>query len=82
MLVITRKANDALIIETGDGQIVEIKITEVSNQVRLGITAPQGCKIWRKEIYQTVQANRLAVESAPVADLRNILRQLKESTSE
>lgn len=82
MLVITRKVNDALIIETSDGQIVEIKITEVSNQVRLGITAPQGCKIWRKEIYQTVQANRLAVESAPVADLRNILRQLKENTSE
>ena len=81
MLVITRKVNDCLLIELEDGQIVEIKITEISNQVRLGITAPQGCKIWRKEIYQTVQANRQAVEATPVSELRDMMRHLKDGTS-
>ena len=61
MLVITRKVNDSLIIEMeGKDQTIEIKVTEIGNQVRLAIDAPPGCKIWRKELYQTIQANRQA----------------------
>lgn len=67
MLVITRKANDSIIIELEDGRgNIEIKVLEVGNQIRLGIDAPAGYKVWRNEIYENVLANRMAASSAPV----------------
>ena len=50
MLIITRKENDAVVIDLGEEQI-EITVTEIGKQVRLGISAPEHCKIWRKELY-------------------------------
>lgn len=66
MLIITRKENDSLLIEVNGGtELIEIKINEISNnQVKLGMNAPSGCKIWRSEIYQTVQNNRQATKAA------------------
>ncbi len=66
MLILTRRPNDSLLIQwEGSDQVIEIKVTEITgNQVRLGITAPQGCRILRKELAQTVEANRQAAASS------------------
>lgn len=50
MLVLTRKKNEAIILEIGD-QIVEIEVKQIKgNTVRLGLAAPQNIKILRKEL--------------------------------
>ena len=79
MLVITRKLNDAIVIEQQEtGELIEIKLVEIGNQVRLGITAPKGCKIWRKELYQTVLENRNAAEASKET-VRGLASRWKES---
>lgn len=78
MLVITRKANDSIIIELEDGRgNIEIKVLEVGNQIRLGIDAPVGYKVWRNEIYENVLANRMAASSAPV-NVLDVVSKLSE----
>ena len=81
MLVITRKVNDSLIIEMeGKDQTIEIKVTEIGNQVRLAIDAPPGCKIWRKELYQTIQANRQAAAEPGISHIRSLISRLPSET--
>lgn len=73
MLIITRKPGDSLVIELeGGSETIEIKVLESGNQIRLGVSAPMGCKVWRDEIYQTVLENRQAAVSK-AADLRTVL---------
>ncbi len=75
MLILTRKLNESFVIERDD-EVVEIHVTELSNgQVRLGITAPDSCKIWRKELYQTVLSNRQAA-SASTLNLKEVVKSL------
>lgn len=77
MLIITRKLNESLIIQPeGLEQVIEIKITDLGNQVRLGIEAPEGCRIWRKELFQTIQANRQAAEEAVLPNVRSLVSRL------
>lgn len=76
MLVISRKSDEALIIEPEQGEPIEIKLLSIDNQVRIGISAPKGCKIWRKELYTTVEANRIAAEKTSVGSLRSLSSQL------
>lgn len=78
MLILNRKLDDSLLIEIeGQDKPIEIKVTDIGGgQVRLGIAAPKNCKIWRKELYQTVLSNRQAAEYSPNAALiRSSLRQ-------
>ena len=50
MLVLSRKKNQAIVLEIGD-QIVEVKVKQIrGNIVRLGLAAPQNIKILRKEL--------------------------------
>ena len=79
MLILSRKPNESLIIEMeGLAEPVEIIVTELNaNQVRLGIQAPQGCKIWRKELLLTVQYNMQAAAAAPAAGIRGVASKLK-----
>lgn len=77
MLIITRKENDALIIDTGREQI-EITLVELGRQARIGISAPESCKIWRKELYATVMENKQASMEAPAQNLRSLAAKLKE----
>lgn len=81
MLILSRKANESLIIEMdGLEEPVEIFVTELNpNQVRLGVQAPPGCKIWRKELYQTIQDNKQAAASAPAAGLKGMASRLKKT---
>lgn len=73
MLVISRKPGDSVIIETEDGgKLIEIKIISVDNQVKIGIEAPKGYKIWRDELYKTIELNRRAAEGSPVEALRGL----------
>jgi len=78
MLIITRKADESIIIELEDGKgNIEIKVLEVGNQIRLGIETPAGYKVWRNEIYQNVLANRQAASSVP-ANLLDAVTKLSE----
>lgn len=58
MLALTRKKNEAIII---DGKI-EIKILEViGDKVKLGISAPREMEIYREEVYaQVLESNEEA----------------------
>lgn len=76
MLVISRKADECIIIEPEQGEPIEIKLLSIDKQVRVGISAPTGCKIWRKELFSTVEANRKAAEKTSVASLRNMTNQM------
>ena len=78
MLILSRKPNESLIIEIdGMEEPVEIIVTELNaNQVRLGIQASRDCKIWRKELYQTVQYNKQAAAAASAAGIRGMASRL------
>ncbi|MEA4894341.1 MAG: carbon storage regulator [Oscillospiraceae bacterium] len=73
MLVISRKQDESIIIEPRQGEPIEIKIISIDNQVRIGIKAPNDCKIWRNELYKTVELNRSAAEVSSVSNLRNFI---------
>ena len=46
MLVISRKQEESIIIEPENGgDPIEIKIISIDNQVKVGISAPRGCKL-------------------------------------
>ncbi len=58
MLVLTRRLNQSILIgdPQGDGPPVEVTVIEVrGGQVRLGIQAPGGVTVHRKEVYLQVQ---------------------------
>jgi len=73
VLALTRKSGQSIII----GGQIEILIVEIKgDQVRLGIRAPKDISVFRKEIYETIQAeNKAAANSAQlsVEDVNEIL---------
>lgn len=74
MLILTRKAGEALVLDGG----IEIKITEIcGDKVRIGIVAPENVKVYRKEIYATVQENLSAAASAPSEAVKDVLLRMK-----
>ena len=68
MLVLSRKTNESIII----GKDIEIKILGIEDgKVKLGIEAPRGLEIYRKEIYVEIEEeNRTA--SKQNLDLENL----------
>ena len=62
MLILARKVNERIII----GDDIEISIVEIKgDQVKLGVNAPRDVKVYRHEVYESIQReNRLAAESA------------------
>jgi carbon storage regulator len=62
MLVLTRKLNETIVIN-GDISVTVVSIR--GNQVRLGITAPQSCGIYRSELCERNAAGKYG--SAPAA---------------
>lgn len=63
MLVLSRLAGQSIMI--GDG--IEIRVLSIKeDKVRLGISAPKGIAVHRKEIFEEIQAaNRDAAQAAP-----------------
>lgn len=83
MLVISRKADEAIIIESqSGGQPIEIKIISIENQVKLGIDAPKDCKIWRKELFNTVESNRKATQITSPEKLKGLTFQISGGDGE
>ena len=61
MLVLTRKKDQKILI----GNDIVISVSDIKNdQVKLGIEAPRNVRVYRYEVYKSIQAeNRLAVLS-------------------
>lgn len=69
MLVLTRQKNESIMI----GDDVEVTLLEVrGDKVRLGIRAPADVRVFRKEIYEAIQAENLAASQAADADLKSV----------
>lgn len=74
MLVLARKCGESLII----GDDIEITITEISgDKVKLGINAPKSVQILRKELVQTIEANKVAASDVSSDALRKLALNLK-----
>ena len=59
MLVLSRKKEESIIIGEGENK-VEIMIVDVrGDKVRLGINAPRSISVYRKEIYEAIQREKL-----------------------
>lgn len=60
MLILTRRTSESIIIGEGDDAIV-VQIAGVNgNQVKLSIKAPRHVPVHREEIYQRIQAEKVA----------------------
>ena len=62
MHVLSRKKNESVVI---DDRIVLTVVEIRGDKVRLGIEAPREVPVHRKEIYDAIQNERVAGESAP-----------------
>ena len=61
MLVLTRKINQSIMI----GDDVEVSVLAVSgDKVRIGIAAPRDVPVFRKEVYLSIQEERLDEQRA------------------
>ncbi len=65
MLILARRTGQKIVI----GGDIEITVTEVrGDHVRLGITAPRGLAVYRKELLEQIaEGNREAAKAAQVA---------------
>jgi carbon storage regulator len=65
MLVLTRKANQSIMI----GDAIEVSVLSVlGEKVRLGIQAPREVPVFRKEVFLEIQAQKLAPQPATGGD--------------
>ncbi|MDE0786824.1 MAG: carbon storage regulator CsrA [Porticoccaceae bacterium] len=69
MLILTRRVGETLVI----GDDVTVTVLGVrGNQVRLGVNAPKDVAVHREEIYQRIQNEKDAVNSAENDENGNI----------
>jgi carbon storage regulator len=79
MLVLTRKTNQSIMI----GDDVEISVLAVSgDKVRIGISAPRDVPVFRKEVYLSIQAERLEADAGQRRAVDKALGDLSESKNE
>lgn len=74
MLVLTRKSEEA--IKLGD----EITVTVVEikgNQVRLGIDAPAGIRIYRRELYDKIKSENIRAAALTLEEFKKIKEVVK-----
>lgn len=62
MLVLSRKVNEEIMI--GDDIRIMVTRVEEDGRVRLGVVAPEGVPVWRKEIYDAIQRERRDAQGA------------------
>jgi len=69
MLVLTRKANESIMI----GDDIEITIVEIKgDHVKLGITAPKNVSVHRKEVYLAIQKENIIASRSDIGKLSEI----------
>lgn len=57
MLILTRRPNETIVIETPSGERVDVTILGTNGpQVRMGVAAPKATTIDREEIYNRKKA--------------------------
>jgi len=65
MLVLSRKAGEIIVIDLGNGKIIEISVQDIrGDKVRLGFVAPAEVPIHRQEVYEAIHRN----DSKPSAE--------------
>jgi len=59
MLVLSRKKNEAVVVDLGD-RVIEVTVVEIrGDKVRLGFTAPKEVPVHRREVYDAIHGNTL-----------------------
>lgn len=79
MLVLTRKVNEALLIEDGTIRVVVLSVQ--GDQVKLGIEAPRDVSIMREEVVQARTQNQEAAQSISPDQLTLFTQSAKSSSS-
>lgn len=75
MLVVSRKKSESILI----GDDIEIIVTDIgAERVKIGIKAPKGVKILRRELLETEKLNREASSSSG----KDALDQLKKALTD
>lgn len=73
MLVITRKTSESILI----GDEIEIVVTEIgAERVKIGINAPKGVPILRKELLETRELNREASIASGPREMEKLIKLL------
>ncbi|MDA8168211.1 MAG: carbon storage regulator CsrA [Nitrospiraceae bacterium] len=74
MLVLTRKSKEAVKI----GNDIIITVIEVKrNQVRLGIEAPAGVRVYRKELYEKIMKENIISSGISVEEFKKLKEAIK-----
>ncbi len=74
MLVVSRKVSESVVI----GDDIEVIVTEIgSDRVKIGIKAPRGIPVMRKELLETKKLNREAGTAASKEDVGRFKDMLK-----
>ncbi|MBI5665818.1 MAG: carbon storage regulator CsrA [Nitrospirae bacterium] len=74
MLVLTRKSDESLKL----GDDITITIVEIKgNSVRLGIEAPTGLRIYRKELYEKIKQENLKASKLLMTEFKKITKVLR-----
>jgi carbon storage regulator len=74
VLVLTRKTNQSIMI----GDDVEVTVLAVTgDKVRIGITAPREIPVFRKEVYLSIQAEKLQAAAGSSEDVQKALEKLQ-----
>ncbi len=73
MLVLTRKANQSIMI----GDDIEVTVLSAAgDKIRIGIDAPRHIPVFRKEVYLEIQQENLAADSSARAEVDEALKRL------
>ncbi len=75
MLILTRKANESLVI---DDQIVITILGIEGERVKLGITAPLEIKIHRKELWDAIREQNQIAENLAKKEKQDNLEELRK----
>jgi carbon storage regulator len=74
VLVLTRKTNQSIMI----GDDVEVSVLNVTgDKVRIGISAPREVPVFRKEVYLSIQAEKLQAAAGSRGDVQAALEKLQ-----
>ena len=58
MLVLSRMANESIIIGEGDDQIKIVVVNIRGDKVRIGVEAPKEVPVHRHEVYEAIQKGK------------------------